>query len=627
MSRDDQSLNKQGINRIPSGVSGGFFVYNALGEEEIYYADRNVIELFGCGSIEEFREYTGNSFKGMVHPEDLERVESSILAQTFNSGKHHDYVRYRIITKQGECRFVEDFGHLLTSDDGRTYFFVFIVDVEREEYESREHNSYAEMQIFQSNQKVDRLTGLLNMDAFYEGARGMLLDRAVEGVYPSSVIVFDILGLRAINQKFGRAEGDARIRSLAETIRKYMPKGCIMFRGHEAEIIVVCKHREEQAIMKNVMNVVQACKSTILFGIGSTDHSDPSSSYAKEGTMLQALEEALLDLRIKKMLDSKSNQSQSIASLVRALEEVDPDTEAHVQRTQKMGLALGHRIGLSDSQLSLLHLLCLLHDIGKIAIPLEILNKPGKLTNEEWAVLRSHADKGYQIATATEEMKPLANGILYHHERWDGKGYPTGLSKENIPVLSRIIAIVDAYDAMVNDRSYRKALLPEKAQKEIRDNAGTQFDPYLAVEFLTLLKEQPSLAYGAKTGGEEVRVLDHSAPQTAGSGSTKPVTYTKYMLDIDNTIIDTDDYFEALTGYSRADAVGKISQFDLIPEYEKEYYMEQVKEQFTKGDIAYLQHPLQRKDGTVIQVICNGERYYDSSVRAFRSTILVYEVL
>lgn len=101
---------------VPIGMPGGFFIYNAQDNEEIIFADPNVIRLFGCESMEEFREYVGNSFRGMIHPEDVDAVENDIMAQTFKSGKRHDYVRYRIITKQGDIRYLEDFGHLLHAE-------------------------------------------------------------------------------------------------------------------------------------------------------------------------------------------------------------------------------------------------------------------------------------------------------------------------------------------------------------------------------------------------------------------------------------------------------------------------------------------------------------------------------
>lgn len=623
--RTNQSI--QTGNSTPSKIPAGFFIYNAVGAEEICYADENVIKLFGCDNIEDFRAHTGNSFKGMVHPEDLDKVESNILAQTFNSGKRHDYVRYRIITKQGNVRYMEDFGHLVRDHFGNAYFYVYIIDVEKEEYYNKNQNSYAEMEIFRENKKVDRLTGLLNMNAFYEKAQEILLDSAVKGQFPSSIVVFDILGLREINRTMGRDEGDARIITLAELLRSRMPEGSFIFRGHEAELIVVSSNCGEDELLNKIINVIQNCKSNVLFGIGSTVSGVRYESARQDhGTLGQALEEAHLDLRIKKMLNSASSKSQALTSLVRALEEVDADTEAHVKRTQQMGIALGHKIGLSDAQLTSLQLLCLLHDIGKIAVPLEILNKPGRLTDEEWAILRDHSEKGYQIAMSSEELRPIADMILHHHERWDGKGYPAGLVKDEIPVLARIIAIIDAYDAMVNDRAYRKAMLPEKAMQEIRENAGTQFDPYLSIEFLNMLAENPALSIGAKTGAKEVRVFERTEFKNHGTGSTAPVKFTQYTLDIDDHIIEVDDYFEVMTGYDRNDAIGKMTQYDLLPADERDYYIQQVQNQFSTGDIAYLRHPIQRKDGKIIKVICNGEHYYDSSVKAFRSSILAFEV-
>ena len=204
MSENSQSSNRF-KNGTPDGVPAGFFIYHATGNEEIVFADQNVIKLFGCDDMEDFRAHTQNSFKGMVHPEDLNKVESNILAQTFNSGKRHDYVRYRIITKQGTIRYMEDFGHLVRDEAGTPYFYVYIIDVEKQEYYNKNQNSYAEMEIFRENKKVDRLTGLLNMNAFYEKAQEMLLDSAVKGNYPSTIVVFDILGLREVNRTPGRS--------------------------------------------------------------------------------------------------------------------------------------------------------------------------------------------------------------------------------------------------------------------------------------------------------------------------------------------------------------------------------------------------------------------------------------
>ncbi|MBQ3972393.1 MAG: GGDEF and EAL domain-containing protein [Selenomonadaceae bacterium] len=210
-------------NHIPTGLPGGFFVYNALGDQEIYFADQNVIELFGCTTIEELREHTGNSFRGMVHPEDLDKIESDIMSQTFNSEKQHDYVRYRITTKQGEVRYIEDFGHLLHGEGGQKIFYVYIVDVDKDEFYNRGRNSFAESQIFSMNRNADRLTGLLNMSAFYEAVQEKIASGVSSKEKPLTFIHFDIVNFKIFNENYGFQKGDDLLCRMAYTIRREFP--------------------------------------------------------------------------------------------------------------------------------------------------------------------------------------------------------------------------------------------------------------------------------------------------------------------------------------------------------------------------------------------------------------------
>lgn len=434
---------------------------------------------------------------------------------------------------------------------------------------------------------------------------------------PTAVIVFDIIGLREINRVQGRDRGDKVIRALAKDMRRMLPRDAVFLRGFEAYLLAICPGAGEAEVAGSARAVVEAGGETRIFSMSDTGGR----------TLTQALQTAYRSIQIKKLLCPGSLHSQSLASLVRALKEADADTEDHVRRTQRMGAMLGRRVGLTDAELAQLELLCLLHDIGKIGIPLEILNKPGKLADQEWEVLHTHPEKGFQIAMSTDELSTIADMILYHHERWDGRGYPKGLKGEQIPVLSRIISIVDAYDAMVNDRSYRKALKPEIAQKEIRDNAGTQFDPVLAEEFLKLLGENPEFARGEKVDPEaEQRVAAVAAVDGEATGVTMPIAYSRYLLDLNDTIIEADERFEEITGYTRLDAVGQMTQLDLIPPEDRAHYMLLVGKQFSQGDMAYLRHEILRKDGAKIQVACYGRRYYDSALKAHRNEIIIFQL-
>ena len=149
-------------------------------------------------------------------------------------------------------------------------------------------------------------------------------------------------------------------------------------------------------------------------------------------------------------------------------------------------------MALSQTEISELALLATLHDIGKIGVNDQILNKPGKLTDEEWTQMRKHTEIGYRIAMSSPELISIADYILTHHERWDGKGYPQGLSGTAIPLISRILSVVDAYDAMTKDRVYRKAMSKDHAIEELKANAGSQFDPTVVGVFIEIL-ERPDI--------------------------------------------------------------------------------------------------------------------------------------
>ena len=135
-----------------------------------------------------------------------------------------------------------------------------------------------------------------------------------------------------------------------------------------------------------------------------------------------------------------------------------------------------------------LELFSLLHDIGKIGVDDRILNKPGELTPEEWEIMKRHPEIGFVITMSSPDFASIAECVLSHHERWDGTGYPLGLSGEEIPLLARILAVADAYDAMTSDRVYRRALSPQAAIEEIGKNIGTQFDPQIAKLFIEFVE-------------------------------------------------------------------------------------------------------------------------------------------
>ncbi len=242
---------KNHSNDIPSGLPGGFFIYNAVDDNEILFADQNVIGLFGCETIEELREFTGNSFKGMVHPDDYDKINNEINAQTFSSEKRHDYVRYRIVTKQGDIRYIEDFGHLVHGKDGLKFFYVFIIDVDEDEYLNRSRNSFAETQIFSMNQNADRLTGLSNMAHFYEVVQEIINDKGARGIHRYAFVHFDIVNFKMFNESYGFARGDDLLCRMAYTVKNAF-EGSQVARFSNDHFVVFTADKNVETIVEQI---------------------------------------------------------------------------------------------------------------------------------------------------------------------------------------------------------------------------------------------------------------------------------------------------------------------------------------------------------------------------------------
>ncbi len=166
-----------------------------------------------------------------------------------------------------------------------------------------------------------------------------------------------------------------------------------------------------------------------------------------------------------------------IECIVSALDAKDPYTAGHSQRVSEMALALSEVLGLPEAEVDKIHVAAHLHDIGKIGVPDAILNKPDRLQEEEWEAIKKHPKTGADILSKSRHLNELKDIVLYHHESYDGKGYPSGLKGKEIPLGARIIAICDSIDAMTSDRGYRKAYSLEYCYEEIKKNLGKMYDP------------------------------------------------------------------------------------------------------------------------------------------------------
>lgn len=186
----------------------------------------------------------------------------------------------------------------------------------------------------------------------------------------------------------------------------------------------------------------------------------------------------------------RNKQQISITEIIDAISNTIykkcPSTASHSIRVRHICQRIGLAMDLNEEEINKLKICGLLHDVGKVAVDDNILKKTEELTELEWAEIKSHSDIGFRILNAYPDMADIARCVLYHHERFDGKGYPRGIAKEEIPFISRVIAVADAYDAMTSQRVYKKALSKNQALIELEKNKGTQFDPDIVDVFIKM---------------------------------------------------------------------------------------------------------------------------------------------
>jgi two-component system cell cycle response regulator len=323
---------------------------------------------------------------------------------------------------------------------------------------------------------TDALTGLGNRRRLMED-----LDGAIAG--SELLALFDLDGFKRYNDTFGHPAGDALLKRLGSRLadavaphgRAYRMGGdefCVLLGGPNTDVALTAA-------------AAALCESGQGFTIGASHGTVVAGRDA--ATPAEALQVADQRMYGHKASRAAGRASESRDVLMRVLAAREPDLHEHITSVAELAGAVGHRIGLEPEAIDELVRAAELHDVGKMAIPDTILNKPGPLDDDEWAFMRRHTLIGEAILSAAPALVPVARIVRSSHERYDGGGYPDGLAGDEIPVAARVVAICDAYDAMTSDRSYRRGMAPEVALDELRRSAGTQFDPAVVDVFCTVL--------------------------------------------------------------------------------------------------------------------------------------------
>ncbi|WP_026015803.1 HD domain-containing phosphohydrolase [Clostridium beijerinckii] len=405
-------------------------------------------------------EFIGKTISEVM-PKEIAELAYENLRLVLETGKLHTF-EYKLLGSYCEIRMVKcGEEHVLAALRDMT--------VKKELEERLEYLCYN-----------DQLTGLYNRRYYEEELKRL----DVKENYPLTIVLGDVNGLKLINDSFGHVVGDELIKKSAQIIKNGCRFHDVVIRlGGDEFVILLPKTDtyEAEKIVENINNLakkekIQGLDISISFGYETKCHEDE---------MIQEIFIKAEDYMYKRKLFESSNmRGKTIDTIINTLNEKNKREEQHSVRVANLCELMGKNIGVPKRKIQELKNAGLLHDIGKIAIEENILDKPERLTEDEYNEIKRHPEIGYRILSTVNEMSEIAKYVLSHHEMWNGEGYPKGIKDIDIPFESRIISIVDAYDAMTSERPYRKALTEEFAIEELKRNSGIQFDPELVNVFI-----------------------------------------------------------------------------------------------------------------------------------------------
>jgi diguanylate cyclase (GGDEF)-like protein/PAS domain S-box-containing protein len=434
-------------------------------DDSMYWSDE-IYRIIGFNPGD-FEVYP-NKDREFIHPDDWDELQEFYL-KTRNEGTPFE-IDVRAYKRTGEEVILKIKGGVTREESEGLIISGTIEDITelKKHYDEIEYMNYH-----------DPLTGLFNRRYFDE--KFTKIDSNEN--YPISVIIADVNGLKMINDTLGHNAGDEILKKTAGILDRAADEGDILARiGGDDFALLLPRTIKSQAelVINEVHNLFVEQEEDMGVSISMGLALKFDSFQRKE----DVIKEAEDNMYTNKLYEKSSKRGDLLRLIMDALYERSSREELHSERVSKYCSDLGKRLKLPKHKINELSALGLLHDIGKIAVRDSVLNKPGTLDDEEWDEIKRHPETGYRILNKAPGMQEASKYILSHHERWDGNGYPEGLSTYDIPLQARIIAIADAFDAMRSKRPYRDPLPIDIAVSEMKKGAGSQFDPELAKVFV-----------------------------------------------------------------------------------------------------------------------------------------------
>ncbi len=412
-----------------------------------------------------------------VHPaKEAKKVKNEAIPQVKKEGSWEG--TNKLVDKAGNIIPVRQTIFTIEDKSGELFAFATIMrDItEQKEYERK----------LEKLSLYDQLTEIYNR-FYFEKELNRLEE---EEILPISIISADIDGLKLINDTLGHEFGDKLLKDSVQILENVIRSSDTLARIGGDEFAILLPDTSEENVKKIIKRINteitayndNAPKTPISISVGGATAKDTKQS------LKEVLKKADDAMYLNKLEKSGKVKSSIMSGLMVALKERDYILEGHTRRVNELVQKMAEKLDLSATKQENLRLLAQVHDLGKVGIPDEILFKAESLTEQEWQTMKQHPEIGYRIASSSSEFGDIADLILKHHESFDGTGYPLAIAGKSIPIEDRILAIVDSFDAMTNDRHYSQAISTKAAIKELKRCSGKQFDPELIEVFLSIIK-------------------------------------------------------------------------------------------------------------------------------------------
>jgi len=457
-----------------------FYTLVSIGEGVIVINHKGAIDVINPVALQmlklEKKDVIGRNYKAVIEFTDSQNEASKVdpIEEILISRKtFHSYDDALVLKAMDRLIFVDVKVSLIENDIDDNYDIVMVLnDV------TRLKNQINEIKYLSFH---DSLTNLYNRRFFEEEMKRLDSKRKC----PITIVVADINGLKLINDSFGHLVGDEMIKMAASIIKNECRESDIVSRWGGDEFVAILPNTSSKRADELIASIKKSCiESSYEYGVLTLSFGHYSKTKEDE-SMIDVFKFAENNMYKEKAIESKGSHGEPIRIILNTLFEKNPRDKRHCDRVSQLGAELGEKLNLEKSVITDIRSIGLLHDIGKIIISQDILDKKEKLSAYEYDEIKKHPLIGYRILKTSNKFTHIADNILYHHERIDGKGYPNAIRGDMIPLESKIIFIVEAYDSMTAVQPYRiKVFTDMEAAIEIKKHSGTQFDKDIARVFV-----------------------------------------------------------------------------------------------------------------------------------------------